>query len=133
MKKVILDTNVILSALIYKGKLRNLLDYVAKECILCISPSLISEVNDKLKNRFSADIQTIHIFLYITRFADVFSPAVKIDFPRDPDDAFLLELAEEAQADYIVTGDKRHLLPLKHWKNTKIVSTGEFIELIGKK
>jgi len=48
--------------------------------------------------------------------------------PDEADNRFL-ECAEEAQADYLVTGNKRHF-PTR-WKNTKIVNAREFLELIG--
>ncbi len=127
MQKIILDTNVLLSALIHKGRLKTLLDYVFAECILLLSPALISEMNDKLKNRFEADEETIGEFLDIVRFSELFSPSINIDFPEDPDDAFLLELAEAAAAHYLITGDRKHLLPLKKWKKTKIISPSEFL------
>lgn len=48
---------------------------------------------------------------------------------NDPSDNKILECAITAEADYIVTGDKNHLLPLKRYKNTKIVSPSEFLRL----
>ena len=41
----------------------------------------------------------------------------------------ILECAVEARADFIVTGDKRHLLPLATFRGVKIVSPAEFLEL----
>jgi putative PIN family toxin of toxin-antitoxin system len=46
----------------------------------------------------------------------------------DPDDNIFLECADAARADYLVTGNQRHFP--KFWKQTKIVTSREFITLI---
>jgi len=48
----------------------------------------------------------------------------------DPCGDYLLAMAEAGSADYLVTGDKRDLLALKHHKATRIVSVSEFLSLI---
>ena len=45
---------------------------------------------------------------------------------EDPTDNKILECAETAKADFVITGDK-HLLNLKKWKSTEIVTPSEFI------
>ncbi len=44
----------------------------------------------------------------------------------DPKDNMLLAAAFEAKANYLVTLDKKHLLPLKHFKGTSIVAPFQF-------
>ena len=102
--------------------MKEVVDYVSTECILCVSPTLIAEVNDKLKNKFHAEMEPFHNFFGILTFAELSTPTVKVVFPTDPKDAFLLELAEACEAEYLITGDKKHLLPLQAWKQTKIVT-----------
>jgi putative PIN family toxin of toxin-antitoxin system len=46
---------------------------------------------------------------------------------RDVTDPKFLALAQVAKADYLVTNDRRHLLPLKHHGNTKIVTPAQFL------
>jgi predicted nucleic acid-binding protein len=46
----------------------------------------------------------------------------------DPADNILVECAEAARADYLVTGNQRHFP--KFWKNTKIISSREFLNII---
>jgi len=48
---------------------------------------------------------------------------------RDVDDHRILECAVAARADYLITGDKRHLQSLKHFRGIQIVSPREFIDL----
>ena len=46
---------------------------------------------------------------------------------RDPDDETILECALAAEADYTVSGDKRHLLPLRQFRGIPIVSPSDFL------
>ena len=45
----------------------------------------------------------------------------------DPDDEMVLECALAAEADYIVSGDKKHLLPLREFQGIRIVSPADFL------
>jgi putative PIN family toxin of toxin-antitoxin system len=51
----------------------------------------------------------------------------------DPTDDFLLALSEAGGADYLVTGDQSGLLALKHHKGTRIVSARAFAELLSRR
>ena len=53
--------------------------------------------------------------------------AVPASLTRDITDAKFLDLAEVSDADYLVTNDYRHLLPLKRHRKTEIVTPAEFI------
>ncbi|MBI4532691.1 MAG: putative toxin-antitoxin system toxin component, PIN family [Candidatus Melainabacteria bacterium] len=48
----------------------------------------------------------------------------------DPDDNMLLSAAQEASADYLVSLDAKHLLPLKHHKGTQILNPTLFIRIL---
>jgi len=61
----------------------------------------------------------------VSRFV---SPSSQIRVTPDPDDNIFLECADAARADYLVTGNLRHFP--KFWKQTKIVSSREFITMI---
>jgi hypothetical protein len=52
-----------------------------------------------------------------------------VDICRDPKDNFLLALAKDGNADYLITGDK-DLRVLKEFEKTKIVSLDEFEDAI---
>ena len=47
---------------------------------------------------------------------------------QDVDDHRILECAVAARVDYIITGDKRHLQALKHFRGIQIVSPREFLD-----
>lgn len=46
------------------------------------------------------------------------------------DDNRILECAIEAQAEFLVTGDKEHLLPIRSYRGIKIVSPAQFLGLL---
>ena len=47
---------------------------------------------------------------------------------QDADDHRILECAVAARVDYLITGDKSHLQPLKHFRGIQIVSPREFLD-----
>jgi predicted nucleic acid-binding protein len=55
------------------------------------------------------------------------SHTVPTNIARDATDTKFLGLAQVAQADYLVTNDRRHLLRLKHYGRTKIVTPAQFL------
>jgi uncharacterized protein len=63
-------------------------------------------------------------------FAEMIDPLPAVERSSDPQDDFLLALAEAGKADYLVTGDKAGLLDLKHHHGTRILSPKDFAELL---
>lgn len=49
----------------------------------------------------------------------------------DPGDNFLLAMAEAGTADYLVTGDKWHVLALQRHGNTQIVTARDMLNVLG--
>ena len=52
--------------------------------------------------------------------------------PRDPTDAKWLALAKQSDADYLLTNDRRHLLRLRHFGRTQIVTPAMFVQALRK-
>lgn len=50
----------------------------------------------------------------------------KVTSSSDSDDNYLLSLAKDGNAHFIITGDKPHLLKLKKFENTQIITFAEF-------
>jgi predicted nucleic acid-binding protein len=68
----------------------------------------------------------------LANWATVIDPEISISIVKRNDaDNRILECAIAANADYIVTGDRRDLLPLKQFQGIKIVSSGQFISVLG--
>jgi putative PIN family toxin of toxin-antitoxin system len=50
--------------------------------------------------------------------------------PADPEDNMVIATAVAGKADYLVTGDKKHLLPMKEYQGIYILSPRSFLDLI---
>ncbi|MHB8443274.1 MAG: putative toxin-antitoxin system toxin component, PIN family [Patescibacteria group bacterium] len=131
MNRVIVDSNIFLSGWLFGGNPEKVLRYWSmKKFVLCISPELQAELINKLQNKFHIDNDTVKsLIVDLENNSKKIIPKVKILLSRDPLDNFILELAEESHANFIITGDK-DLLILKHYKKTKIVSPTEFLKII---
>jgi uncharacterized protein len=134
--KAVFDTNTIISGLIFKGNESRLLDLVDAEKIrLYTSPELIKELSAVLdypkiqKVLIKQNISKQDCLNTILENTTLLEPNIKIKAVSDPDDNKVLECAQEAQADYIISGDK-HLLKLKKHQQTAILKAKEFLEKI---
>lgn len=65
----------------------------------------------------------------VRKLAEEIAPLPRVHRSADPDDDYLLALAEAGGADYLVTGDKGGLLDLGSHKGTRILSARDFAEL----
>jgi len=129
--KVVLDTNVIISGLNFRGRPREILDLIRGEQIeLYISPFILEEVKGILKEKFSWDEEKIQTAVEKLKAALV-QPKKNISvIKKDEDDNRILECGVEGKVKYIISGDKQHVLPLKEYKGIKIVSPAQFLRII---
>jgi putative PIN family toxin of toxin-antitoxin system len=135
MIKVVLDTNVIVSAHLKPGGLeRSVLNLALSEHIqLHMSADIFAEYEEVLhrsKLKIDTDLADESLQL-IAEHAKMIRPTHRVSVSPDEADNRFLECAEEAQADYLVTGNKRHFP--KRWKTTYVVNARELLELIGLK
>ena len=131
MYKVVVDTNVFISGILFGGNPRTIIEaWLSKKYIFCLSPELKAEILNKLQRKFFLPIsamQTIEEALDTN--TKKYIPKEKLLICKDTRDNFLLELAQEAQADYIVSGDKL-VLELKQHSKTKIISSKDFLKFL---
>jgi len=129
--KVVLDTNVIISGLNFRGNPRKILDLIRGEQIeLYLSPFILEEVRGILKEKFSWDEERIQTAIEKLKAALV-KPEKNISvIKKDEDDNRILECAVEGKVKYIVSGDKQHILPLKEYQGIKILSPAQFLKII---
>lgn len=134
--RLILDTNVLVSALIQRSYPYFILDRVLSDngLTLCISEPLFVEYLDVLsRDKFSrfADFHAKAQVLLaeIERTAQFFSPTVAVAVIADRADNRLLELAETCQAAFIVTGNTKDFT-MEAYKETRVVSPKEFFEYL---
>ncbi len=134
-KKIVLDTNILVSSISWKGNPRKVFDKCEKGDIELITslkqfyefcrvleyPKF--DFSDEQKNKFK------NLILKIATFVE---PQEKVDVVKeDPNDNMLLECATESKAYFIITGDK-HLLKLKEFKGIKIITAKEFLEILNR-
>lgn len=125
------DTNLWIRFLISKdfSKLDELL--FTKQCTLVFSQELLEEfisVAERPKfRRFFSSTDMEAILETIDQFADFIRVESKIDICRDSKDNFLLSLAVDGHADYLLTGDS-DLLDLKKIGATTILPITEFLK-----
>lgn len=124
---------MLLAAFVYGGMVEIIIDLIVTDKLqLYTSLALFKEVFRKLKE-VSANEQTITDVTALFEGSIILSPAITVTASRDPNDNFILELAESAKADYVITRDKDLLeLPGKKWKRTKIKKPEDFLPLLRK-
>ncbi|MEK6792286.1 MAG: putative toxin-antitoxin system toxin component, PIN family [Nanoarchaeota archaeon] len=131
MFKVVLDTNVLISATIRKGNQFRLLELGRLNQIqIIISPQILEEVKEVLNRpKFSLSQNEIEEALNeIKDITHLVEPSEKVDIVKeDPDDNMIIECAIAGKADYIISGDD-DLLELKEYKGIKIRNSQSFIQ-----
>lgn len=96
-----------------------------------MSEDLKAEVLKKFKLYNASEQAVLDASLFLDAKGITIIPQVRVDVCRDPKDNYLLELAEEAKADYLITRDRDLLkLPKQEWKDTKIIKPEEFLPLL---
>jgi uncharacterized protein len=130
MLRIAVDTNQYIAGFLYHGMMRAVFLLVLESKLtLYASPKLNAEVGKKLQY-FHADEQVQNeVLSFIDEKSSMVEPTITIDVCRDKEDNFALELAETADADYLVTRDK-DLLDMQHWKRTEIIKPEDFLPLL---
>lgn len=134
MLKIVIDTNVIVSAALHTESLPALLLSLALEdkARLFISPDLLSEYQSVLpRARFKLDPKEIEgLMRKITQKATLVKTTEPLNVIKgDEKDNRILECALKAKANFIITGNKRHF-PFEEFKGIKIVTPREFMNKI---
>lgn len=121
MLRVVFDSNVYISALLYPGTPRDILALaLRKQLVLLVSEAIIEETAGKLHDKFSWPEHRIKAFVKsVTQTAEVFNPKKRLQVIKDDPDNRVLECAVEGGADLVISGD-RHLLRLKAYQNIPI-------------
>ena len=130
MLRVVLDTNVIVSAIISDGKSRELLKRgLTNQYSIITSNLILKELATVLRRpKFKTSQDEVHrTILTLIRTADVVNVTSKLkEVKEDPKDDMIVETAVNGGAYMIVTGDS-HLLRLKTVKGIKIITVEEML------
>jgi len=136
--KVVFDTNVWVSIFMKKtlgeefSKIlgeRNIQIYTSEQILKEISKVLFYPKINELLNLSRVSMK--EILQNILKSSILIKPKFKLSvIKEDPEDNKILDCALQSKADFIVSGDK-HLLKLKKFKKTKIITPREFLEIVG--
>ncbi len=135
MLRIVLDTNVMISAIIHNGKPRKLFQNgINGQYQILMSKEILNEISEVLqrpKLRMTAE-DTIRIVSAIVQSSE--NVPVKSQFQvivNDPDDNIIINTAHDGNADYIVSGDK-DIIDLGKFRNIKIVPVDEMLKILSR-
>lgn len=132
--RVVFDTNVVASASFWRGRPFDCLSaWVQGKCEAVVSPATLAEYHETVEElclRY-ADRKPVE-------WADALAESAVLVFPTDrasgatsePADEMILECALTGEVDYLVSGDKKHLLSLGEFRGIRIVSPAEFARIV---
>jgi uncharacterized protein len=131
--RAVIDTNVLVSGLLSPAGNEALILLAVHQGLVhpCFSEEILQEYTAVLarpKFAFSPD-EIAAVLAMFRRQGELFRPGGSGAALTDPADTKFLQCAEAAQADYIVTGNKRHF-PESAYGVTRIVSAGELLDRI---
>ena len=118
--------------MLFGGKPEKILKLAAEEkLVLVISPAILTEIVKVLKDKFlRSDEEIVQLIKLLAGIGKIVKPKRKIHKIDYESDNRVLECAAEGRVDFLVTRDKKHLLPLKSFDDIQIISPDEFLRKI---
>jgi uncharacterized protein len=136
-KKVVIDSNILVSAAIYPNSASaNALRLAVMFCELYRSDETTAEIEQvllrtKFDRYFAAGGPSREDFLTIYKDAAVLESITEIATDcSDPKDNKFLSLALSVKVDLLITGDRKHLISLHPYRGIPIVSEADFVQLM---
>ncbi len=132
--RVVFDTNILIASVLSKRgspyQCLQLAKFTNIQSVTC--PEILDEFREKLQFKFRYSLERVEseveaIACYSEQV--IISNQLNVII-TDPDDNMVLECAVIGQANYIVTGDKKHLLPLNNYQGIKIINAADFLTII---
>lgn len=138
--KVVLDTNILISALLFKGRVAFVFGLIEEEKIVpCFTPSTIKEFQNVLsREKFRKNLEELGMKAEQIVDAILQKSLICLDIKiedivlDDPTDNKFLACAVSCNAALIISGDQ-HLLGLKHFNNLPIITPDKFRKILEKK
>jgi uncharacterized protein len=134
MQKIVIDTNVMVSALIQRSYPYQILYelFIDEKFQLCVSDELLAEYYEVLSREKFAKfhdffVRAESLLADLETKAVKYFPTITLNLISDDDDNMILELADECTADFVITGNTKHFT-FSTYKQTKIVSPKEYWE-----
>ncbi|MBI4406207.1 MAG: putative toxin-antitoxin system toxin component, PIN family [Deltaproteobacteria bacterium] len=133
MVRACIDTNIWVSALISSGAPSKVVELAFRRKFnLVLSPAMLDELHRTMVSKFEFTRSFAgKVRFRISQVADLYNPTGSIRIvPGKHFDNLVLETAVLGKAKYLVTGDRKHLLPIKVFHNVKIVDPVAFLEVL---
>ncbi len=127
--RVVVDTNIIISALVFGGIPQRVMNTVLECGTLIVSPEILTKAHRIIRTKFPDFISDLKRFEVLAKRdgQKVFLGSHDIVVSRDPDDDMVIETALIGNCQYIVSGDK-DLLVLGRYKDIRIITPTEFMK-----
>ncbi len=124
-----IDSNVYISAIAFGGKPLKVLERALnREFLLITGDNILAEVRHNLLGKLDLEKDRVDWLLSdISTVSSVFVPGGSINATTNVGDNLVLEVAMMGGADVLVTGDKKHLLPLKEFQGITIEPPSAFL------
>lgn len=130
--RIVVDTNVIASAIFFGGKPYHLLRYIMEGRVdVVASKEIVDEYEEivlRLKQKYPAISTRIPLHKLLSRF-EIIPVRSEIHVSRDPDDDKFISCAVEGKCLYIVSGDS-DLLSIKDYGDIVILTVVDFLNLL---
>ena len=129
--KVVFDTNVLVSALVFPGGRGDaaLRRVAAEQDQLILSKPILDELLGTLGRMFSRDAEELaHVAVFLSELAIIVRPRRRLNVVKDEPDNRILECAVAGGVDAIITGD-RLLLALREYRGVRIISLREYLDI----
>jgi len=130
--KVVLDTNVLVSGIFWKGAPSTVLErWIKDEFQVFTTVQILKEVEKTLDqiDHTPGKALSRHWLLFIAQNSRLVATTTSIKVCRDPDDDKFLNCALSAEAKFIVSGDK-DLLSLGRIQSVEIVNPASFLKIL---
>jgi putative PIN family toxin of toxin-antitoxin system len=130
--RVAIDTNVLISSLIASGGSADQVIQLIREgeVEMVLSNFILGELARVLIQKFELPTKAVENAVdRFRRLAIIVEPRNVVNVIKDKqDDNRILECAVAGRVDYLITGDKKHILPLASFQGIRIVSVAEFLQ-----
>ena len=128
--KVVLDSNVLISALVFPGKQaeKALMRIIEGRDQLLVSKAIVDKVLDVLARKFARDAEELaRVAVLLAEIGEMVRPKRRVRVLKDDADNRVLECAVTGGADLIVTGDQE-MLGLGAFEGVRLLSLRAYLE-----
>lgn len=125
-----LDSNIYISAIAFHGKPLKVIEAAFdRDFLLVCSPLILEEVERNIINKLDVSSDRLKQFINdVASISSMYIPTGNLKIINYEPDNLILEIALIGGADVLVTGDKKHLLPLHKYHGIIIEPPSQFLK-----